>query len=71
MPGGRPLSFFTCANCGALYQVVRDEAGTETVSRKRTCRYCDTALPGRDGRYVLKYFHLRDGDRRWEKGKGR
>jgi hypothetical protein len=26
-------------------------------------------MPGRDGKFVLKYFHLRDGGRRWQKRK--
>jgi hypothetical protein len=33
------------------------------------CRSCDASMPGRDGKFVLKYFHLRDGSRRREKGK--
>jgi hypothetical protein len=69
MPGGRPLTFFTCANCGALYQLVKGEAGPESVSRDVACRSCGASMPGRDGELILKYFHLRDGSRRWQKGK--
>ena len=36
---------FQCPNCGALYQVIKCEAGT-----------CSTPLVGRDGQFVLKYF---------------
>jgi hypothetical protein len=69
MPGSRPLTFFTCANCGALYQVVRGEGAPESVSREGACRSCGASMPGRDGEFMLKYFHLRDGGRRWQKGK--
>ena len=39
MPGGRPASFpsFTCPNCRALYQVVKAEAGPETIDRAVPC----------------------------------
>jgi DNA-directed RNA polymerase subunit RPC12/RpoP len=70
---GRPRgsAFFTCSNCGALYQLVRGEAGLESVNREVACRSCDAPMPGRDGQFVLKYFHLRNASRysRREKGK--
>jgi predicted Zn finger-like uncharacterized protein len=52
---------FTCPNCNALYQVVRHEAGPETVNHEITCRACGSPFPARDGRFVLKYFVLRKG----------
>jgi DNA-directed RNA polymerase subunit RPC12/RpoP len=63
------MAFFTCANCGALYQVVRGEVGSESASGDVACRSCGATMPGRDGKFVLKYFHLRDGGRRWQKRK--
>ena len=65
MPDARPPAFitFTCPNCSAFYQVVKVEAGLETVDRDVNCRSCGANLPGRDGNFVLKYFMLRKGDR--------
>ena len=56
MAGGRPPSFnsFTCRNCQALYQVVKVEAGPETVFQDVTCRVCRDFLLGREGNLVLK-----------------
>jgi hypothetical protein len=66
MPGGRPPSFntFTCPNCKALYQLVKVEAGPETVDRALTCLACGVPLPSREGELVLKYFLLRKATRR-------
>jgi hypothetical protein len=47
---------FNCANCGALYYLIKLEAGPETVDRKLHCQTCGAPLPGRDGQFVLKYF---------------
>ena len=55
---------FTFPNCQALYQVVKVEAGPETVSREITCRVCGGPLAGREGKFVLKYFFLREAIRR-------
>lgn len=72
MPRGRQLSFFTCANCGALYQLVQGEAGPGSISRDVTCRSCGASKPGRDGEFMLKYFHLRNAvHSKWGKGKQR
>ena len=49
---------FRCPNCGALYQVVKVEAGPETVDRQINCRTCGALLVGREGPFVLKYFLL-------------
>ena len=49
---------FKCPDCGAVYQVVKVEAGPETVDRQVRCRACGAPLGGRDGDFVLKYFLL-------------
>jgi hypothetical protein len=73
MPAGAPSGwfFFTCSHCDALYQIVKGEAGLESVNREVACRSCRAPMPGRDGQFVIKYFHLRNAARRkrWEKGK--
>jgi hypothetical protein len=60
---------FTCPNCNALYQIVRQEAGPETVNREITCRACGGPLPNREGKFILKYFLVRKGGhiQRWRK----
>jgi hypothetical protein len=66
MPPGRPAgsNWFKCPHCDALYQVVRAEAGPETNdSGEITCRACGGLLPGGEGRFILKYFLLRDAVR--------
>jgi hypothetical protein len=55
MLGGRPASF-NCPHCRALYQLIKVEAGPETVDRTVPCRSCGEPLPGREGDFVLKYF---------------
>jgi hypothetical protein len=45
-----------CPNCGALYRLVRAEAGPESGDREITCRSCGAPLQGREGRFILKYF---------------
>jgi predicted Zn finger-like uncharacterized protein len=47
---------FKCPNCGALYRVVKTEAGPKAVAREIKCRACGAPLNGRDGQFVLKYF---------------
>ena len=37
---------FQCLNCGALYQVLKCEAGPETDDRQITCRACGAPLVG-------------------------
>jgi predicted Zn finger-like uncharacterized protein len=72
MAAGRRSAFnmFTCPNCGALYQIVKVEAGPETDNREVACRACGTQLAGREAHLVLKYFLLRKGlrARRRERG---
>jgi hypothetical protein len=65
MARGGPSSFvfFTCLNCKALYQLVKVEAGPETVDRALTCLVCGVPLPSREGEFVLKYFLLRKAAR--------
>jgi hypothetical protein len=58
------LVFFTCLDCKALYQLVKVEAGLETVDRALTCVACGVPLPNREGEFVLKYFLLRKAARR-------
>jgi predicted Zn finger-like uncharacterized protein len=47
---------FKCPNCGTLYQVIKADAGPETVDAQVSCRTCGAALKSRDGPFVLKYF---------------
>jgi hypothetical protein len=54
---------FNCPNCDALYQIVKVEAGLETIDAQVTCRICGAPLPGREGGMVLKYFLLRKAAR--------
>jgi transcription elongation factor Elf1 len=54
---------FTCPNCDALYQVVTQEAGPETIDHEIACRACGVPFAARDGKFVLKYFLLRKGGR--------
>lgn len=49
---------FRCPNRGALYQVVKVEAGPETVDCQISCRTCGARLVGREGSFILKYFLL-------------
>jgi hypothetical protein len=50
---------FNCPSCNALYQVVKVEAGPETIFADVSCRVCGGALAGREDQFVLKYFLLR------------
>ena len=60
---------FICPYCNALYQVVKVEAGPETIDRELTCGACGGPLPSREGKLVIKYFMLRKGGRiqRWRR----
>jgi hypothetical protein len=60
-------SLFFCPKCSALYQIVKVEAGPETINREVTCQACDAPLPAREGKFVLKYFMLRKAarDQKW------
>ena len=53
-----PASVFPLPKLQALYQVVKAEAGPETVV---ACSICSGKLIARDGQFVLKYFLLRKG----------
>jgi hypothetical protein len=66
MAGGRSRTFmsFTCPECQAFYQLVKVEAGSETIFHDVACRACGVSLPGREGNLILKYFLLRHGGRR-------
>lgn len=50
---------FKCPNCGALYQVLKTEAGSETIDSEPNCAICGEPLPARGGKFVFKYFLLR------------
>ena len=69
MVSGKPRSSFNCPNYNALYQVVRVEAGPETVNRELTCSACGGPLLSREGKFIIKYFLLRKGGRiqRWRR----
>jgi hypothetical protein len=56
--------FFNCPNCNALYQIIKAEAGPESVDREVACRVCGGPLVGREGKFVVKYFLLRKAGRR-------
>lgn len=58
------IQFFNCPNCNALYQIIKAEAGPESVDREVACRVCVGPLPGREGKFVVKYFLLRKAGRR-------
>ena len=60
MVAAQPSSF-RCSNCNALYQVVKVEAGPDTVDRGITCRCCEAPLIDREGNLVIKYFLLAAG----------
>ena len=64
----RAFNPFTCPNCNALYQVVKVEAGPKTDDREITCQACGGPLAGREGKFVLKYFFLREAIRRKRHG---
>ena len=59
---------FSCPNCNALYQVVKVEAGPETIYESEiTCWVCGGPLAARDGKFVLKYFLMWKVGRRLER----
>ena len=66
---GTATVHFKCPHCDALYQVVKAEAGPETIDGDIACRVCGGPLAARDGEFVLKYFLLRKASRQqvWQK----
>src|ERR1700733_12697954 len=60
MAAGRPSSFdrFTCPNCRALYDVVRVEAGPETVVQDVFCRACDAPIRRPRRKVRAQVFHV-------------
>ena len=64
---GKP--FFKCPNCEALYHIVKVEAGPQSDDREITCRACGGPLPGREAKFVMKYFLLRKAGRvqKWKR----
>jgi transcription elongation factor Elf1 len=61
--------FFKCPNCEALYHIVKVEAGPQSADREITCRVCGRPLPGREAKFVMKYFLLRKASRiqKWKR----
>ena len=61
--------FFKCANCEALYHIVKVEAGPQSADREITCRVCGGPLPDREAKFVMKYFLLRKASRiqKWKR----
>ena len=57
------VPFFKCPNCDALYQIVKVETGPKSADCEITCSACGGPLPGRDGKFVMKYFLLRKASR--------
>jgi hypothetical protein len=53
---GKP--FFKCANCDALYHVIKVDAGLKAADRKIMCFTCGSALRAQDGNFAFKYFPL-------------
>jgi hypothetical protein len=60
-----------CSKCKAFYEVVKVEAGPETADRETTCQVCGGPLTGREGKFVLKYFLLREAVRRMRQGRAK
>ena len=69
MTSSRKTGIFNCPNCDALYQVVKSDPGLETIDHSVTCRSCRAQLPAREGKFVLKYFLLRNAIRnqKWQR----
>jgi hypothetical protein len=72
MAASKSPPLFTCPNCKALFQCVKVEAGLETGDIEIGCQVCGGPLAGREGKFVLKYFLLREAIRRerrkWRRG---
>jgi hypothetical protein len=72
MASGKSPALFTCPNCKALYQLVKIEAVPEAADTETKCRVCGGPLVGREGKFVLKYYLLREAMRRerrkWRRG---
>jgi hypothetical protein len=54
---------FNCPSCNTLYHVVKAEAGPVTIDRWVTCHTCHGPIPAREGKFMLKYFLLRQAAR--------
>jgi predicted Zn finger-like uncharacterized protein len=50
---------FNCPHCDALYRVVRSETRLEITDNWVTCSACHGPIPARKGKFVFKYFLLR------------
>ena len=49
MPDPNSVPLFRCKSCFALYQVVKTQAGPETVDPQIACRVCNGPLAAREG----------------------
>jgi hypothetical protein len=56
-----PRSSFACPNCNALYEMIRQEAGSETVNSEITCCACGGPLPNREGQVRSQIFPIAEG----------
>jgi hypothetical protein len=59
MPSPNATPLFRCPSCNALYQVVKAEAGPETVALEIACSVCSGPVVAREGQFIIKYFLLR------------
>jgi hypothetical protein len=51
-------TYSNCRNCGADYWVARVETSVP-LSHQPVCSACGAPLPGREGRFVLKYSFVK------------
>jgi hypothetical protein len=63
MPDPNSVPLFRCKSCVALYQVIKTQAGPETIDPQIACPVCNGLLAAREGQFVLKYFLLREASR--------
>jgi len=58
-----PVGRFNCPNCDASYMVVQVQGVASTFYRQIACRSCGGPLDGQKGRFILKYFLLKENRR--------
>ena len=63
MLGGRPRYSFACPSCDALYELVKVEAGPETVDCEVACRSCGALSARRVAANIAKLPELPQGSR--------
>jgi hypothetical protein len=57
------IPLYRCPSCFALYQVIKAQAGPDTVDLKIACQVCNWPLLAREEKSALKYFLLRKASR--------